>query len=105
MGELLDERWIPSGRERERDGIGGAVSVDDVEPEDQRYVQARFFYRDALDVVSLCGSGEIEERADSTLGCEFPVIVASSAGAGGRARRILHQLTDLLFQRHLLEKS
>src|SRR5947209_3606612 len=105
MRKLLDERWIPSGGERERDGIGGAVSVDDVEPEDERNVQARFFYGDALDVVGLGGSGEIEERADATFCCEFAVIVASRAGAGGSAGRVLHQLAVLLFQRHLLEKS
>src|SRR5881398_917998 len=79
--------------------------MNDVQPENKRNVQARFFDSNVLVSVCLLCSGDVEQRTDLSLCDHVFVIGASRAWTSLLARRVLHQLSDLFFEGHLAEKG
>ena len=79
--------------------------MNDVQPENKRNVQARFFDSNVLVSVCLLCSGDVEQRTDLSLCDHVFVVGASGAGTSLLARRVLHQLSDPFFEGHLAEKG
>ena len=102
---LLHHRRVPGGGQPQWNGKFGAEAVNDVEPKHHRNVQARFLHRNALVGVGFLGRGDIEERADLPPGQHVVVVGAAGTWTGGLAGRVLHELADLFFQRHLPQQS
>ena len=100
--------WIPGTAESQRYRIAGLVAVDHVRHEEQRYVEAALCEIAVLDAVHLIGTDDIEDAAapvDIFLGhadlCGRPGRDISSPEAVSAE---LHQLSDLLVERHLVQQ-
>jgi len=88
---------IPGRGHGERDRKDGAEAVDDVEPEDERNVQARVVDGEMLETIDLDGVGDEEEGADLAL-----ADLLIHLGGWSEAEELV-ELTELFFGSHLLE--
>ena len=86
-------------------GNSRPVSVNHVQPIQQGNVQPRFLHRDVLIPVRRLRIVQVEQRTHLPLRDHVLVIASSRSRARRCPRRILHQLPDLLLQRHLAEQS
>src|SRR6266404_7027418 len=75
----LHQLRIPTGSETQRDRKFRAKSVNHIETEKERYVQAGLLHHDALEGIHLACGRDIEERPDLSLADHAVVIGASRA--------------------------
>ncbi len=88
----------------QRDGEFRAEAMNHVEPKNNWDMQTRLFNCNVLECVGLLRSRDVEQGADLAAGDEVFVVGTSGARSGRLTWRILDQLADLLFQRHLAQK-
>src|SRR5713101_3961141 len=102
---FLDQFRMPRGSQSERNGKLRAKSVNDVKAKQKRNVQPRMLYGDALVSIDLVRGRDVEQC--SNLALADHVIIICSPGARSRrlSGRILNQLADFFFERHLFDES
>ena len=89
---------------RERHGKDRAVTVDHVEPDQQRNAEPRFLDGDSLHVVNVLCADEVEQIAESAVADRVRGI-AGDDGPGDRVRRGGHgELAQLLRQGHAIDQ-
>src|SRR5688500_6981520 len=94
----LGQRRIPGSSLSEWYRKDRAVSVNRVEPKQQRDLQTRLFHRDALKLIWLPTITNIQRRTEQTLAREFEMLGAEFAVCFAVE---LLQLAQLLADRHL----
>ena len=97
-GALFHQGGIKSGRQPQRDGENGMITMDDVAAHQQRDSQTGFLHGDALQLVDLRGIHLVEDGADLSVTEGLGVIGDGAAGGD------LVHLADLLGQGHLREQ-
>src|SRR5690606_29374562 len=102
----LDALGPPRARHRHRDGENRSIAVYDVHCEQQRYAEARLLDRDLLQLRKRLGTGDVQigTHLPGSYALQLRVIEARIQRLAPTARA-LHELSELLLERHLLEQS
>jgi hypothetical protein len=95
-----DPTWKPAQGNREF----CLEPVDDVEPKQDGNMESSFLHRDLLILVDLVRINHVEQRADLSVGDHVLIIGPPGSRSCRLSGGILHQLTDLFFHRHTLQK-
>src|SRR5258708_28630996 len=100
---FLHQRGIPRRSQSQRNRELGLKSVNDVEPEEERYMQSGLFYRDPLILIDLARIDDIEQRPDLPPGNHIFIVSPPRPGPCSLASGILHELANFLIPRHVAE--
>ena len=95
---------LDGGADRRRENC--AIAVDDVEAEENRDVEARFFYGDVLEAVDFFWIGDPEHRTGAAFFDDLLDFLAVGVGEELRDRESgeLRELSDFFVEGHLLEE-
>src|SRR5579863_8187797 len=101
---LFHQRRIPRGGQPQWNWKCRSVTVNYIQAENQRDMQAQLLYRNPLQRIGLLRPGHVEQRTDLPLTNHIRIVRTAGRWPGGLPRRILNELPDFFCQRHLLQK-